>query len=114
MPCYTVHVHSWLEADVKFRDADVFDTLSHVTMIENTEKILQEGLKLQKVDDYSCVNKCNDDRGFHHPLQNVLFLWVGADKLQNFNVTRYGNKRAFLNDQFRILARHAFLLCRIS
>lgn len=88
-----VYYYSWLEPDVKFHDADVFDTLSHVTMIENTEKILQEGLKLQKVDDYSCVNKCNDDRGFHHPLQNVLFLWVGADKLQNFYVTRYGNVR---------------------
>ena len=83
--------YSWMEEQVVFHQPTNFDTLTHVTSLENAEVILQEGLKMQVVGDYSCVNKLKDKRGCAHPLIRAPFLWMAPDTHDTSAAIRYGN-----------------------
>jgi len=83
--------YSWMDDHVTFHQPTTFSTLTHVTSMENTEMILQEGFKMQVVGDYSCVNKLNDSRGSSHPLARIPFLWMAPDNHETTAAIRYGN-----------------------
>lgn len=83
--------YSWMDDHVTYHQPTTFSTLTHVTSMENTEIILQEGFKMQVVGDYSCVNKLNDSRGSVHPLARIPFLWMAPDNHETTSAIRYGN-----------------------
>ena len=83
--------YSWMDEHVTFHQPTNFDTLTHVTSMENAEVILQEGLKMHLVGDYSCVNKLKDKRHSVHPLIKTSFLWMAPDTHDTTSAIRYGN-----------------------
>lgn len=83
--------YSWMDETVSFKEPISFDTLTHVTSLENTEQILQEGLKMQLVGDYSSVNKLKDKQGTAHPLLDTPFIWMAPDTHHTNTAIRYGN-----------------------
>ena len=80
-----------MDDDVTFDQPITFNTLTHVTSLQNTQNILQEDFKMQVVGDYSCVNKLTDSNGRYHPLYSTPFFWAAPDKHDTTTAIRYGN-----------------------
>lgn len=80
-----------MDNDITFEQPSAFNTLSHVTSLQNTQNILQEDFKMQVVGDYSCVNKLTDKQGCYHPLYSTPFFWMAPDNHDTTTAVRYGN-----------------------
>lgn len=96
-----------MDDHVTFDQPITFNTLTHVTSLENTHNILQENFNMQVVGDYSCVNKLIDSNGRHHPLCFTPFFWMAPDNHGTTTAIRYGNV-AFSLKNLEILKQFNF------
>jgi len=96
--------HSWMDTDkANYHESINFNTLTHVTSLENAEAILQEGLKMHTVGvNYSCITKAKDKRGNPHPLMKTPVLFMATDNQETTTAIRYGNVAFSLKNLSRL------------